>query len=216
MAYVYLLGWSSSNQFYIGVRFAKGCSPEDLLETYFTSSKYVKEKINTGDHPNIKRILKTFDSAEKARKYEEKLLTRLKVMYDDRFLNKTNNRSIPSRNMSGKNNGMFGKKHKPSTIEKMKGEKSSLHKSKLKGKRPHVIQKGKMNNNFKGYYITPWGMFDSISEAAEKADFKIPVSTLIGLCKYSEKTPMKKKNKYNIPVGKTPSDVGYSFIKAGE
>ena len=41
--YTYIIGWSSLNKWYYGVRYAKNCKPEDLWKTYFTSSKHVKE-----------------------------------------------------------------------------------------------------------------------------------------------------------------------------
>ena len=43
MSYTYLIGWTKYNIQYYGVRYAKGCHPDDLWKTYFTSSKYVKE-----------------------------------------------------------------------------------------------------------------------------------------------------------------------------
>ena len=44
--------------------------------------------------------------------------------------------------------------------------KTEEHKKKMRGKRPHVDQKGTNNNAFKGYIMTPYGKFESLTEAA--------------------------------------------------
>lgn len=51
--------------------------------------------------------------------------------------------------------------------------KSESHKLNMKGKRPHVNQKGSNNNAFKGMIQTPFGIFDTLQSAAlvEGVDF---------------------------------------------
>lgn len=44
--------------------------------------------------------------------------------------------------------------------------KTEEHKKNMRGKRPHINQKGVNNNAFKGYIITPYGKFKSLAEAA--------------------------------------------------
>ena len=92
--YTYLLGWSLSGKYYYGVRFAKGCHPNDLLRTYFTSSRYVKEHIRLWGLPDIVKIRKTFANAAEARAYENKVLRRISAHTHESFLNKTNNKAI--------------------------------------------------------------------------------------------------------------------------
>jgi len=41
MAYVYKITFIPTNQYYIGYRGAKNSHPNDLLTTYFTSSKVI-------------------------------------------------------------------------------------------------------------------------------------------------------------------------------
>lgn len=94
MSYTYLLGWSKLNKFYYGVRFAKNCQPSDLFVTYFTSSKYVKEFIKNNGNPDIIQIRKTFESSDKARLWENRVLKKMQVIKDVRWLNKTDNLSI--------------------------------------------------------------------------------------------------------------------------
>lgn len=84
---------------YYGVRFAKGCHPSDLWVKYFTSSRHVKMFIKSNGNPDIIQIRKTFDSAAEARKYEEKVLKRMKVRHRKDFLNITDTNQICSKAM---------------------------------------------------------------------------------------------------------------------
>jgi hypothetical protein len=92
--YTYLIGWSDQNKWYYGVRFSRNSNTAELFQTYFTSSKHVKEMVKTYDHPNVIQIRKTFDSVEKARLWENKVLRRMKVIDDNKWINKTDNISI--------------------------------------------------------------------------------------------------------------------------
>ncbi len=179
MAYTYLLGWSKLNMFYYGVRFAKNSRPEDLWIRYKTSSKYVKGFASLHGDPDIIQIRKTFNNIDKARLWEHKVLRRLKVVSKDFFLNKTDNKSIDITcsvkrgqanhnygKLKGSNHPFYGKKHSIESIIKMQKPKSASHRNNMKGKRPHVNQKGKNNNAFKGYILTPYGKFASLKEAA--------------------------------------------------
>lgn len=94
MAYTYLIGWSKFNTWYYGIRFAKNCQPEDLWTTYFTSSKYVKQFRKQNGEPDIIQIRKIFDSKEKAILWEHKVLKRLNVISNEKWLNKTDNKTI--------------------------------------------------------------------------------------------------------------------------
>lgn len=91
MPYTYLIGWSDLNLYYYGVRFAKDCSPNDLFKTYFTSSKRVKKTILEYGNPDIIQIRRTFKDAKNARIWEHKVLKRLKVINNPKWLNLTDN-----------------------------------------------------------------------------------------------------------------------------
>lgn len=93
--YTYLLVHKISGLKYYGVRFAKGCHPNELWKTYWSSSKTVKQLIRTDGPDSFEiSIRKTFINAELARKWENKVLRRLNVVKNTNFLNKTDNISI--------------------------------------------------------------------------------------------------------------------------
>jgi len=93
--YTYLLGWTSHNKWYYGVRYAKGCSPNDLWKTYFTSSKYVKKFRKLYGEPDIIDVRKIFPNNETgALLWETKVLLRMNVINDPKWLNATNNKAI--------------------------------------------------------------------------------------------------------------------------
>ena len=85
--YTYLIGWSVLNKWYYGVRYRKNCSPSDLFKTYFTSSKHVKNFIQGNGLPDVIQVRKTFTNSVEAIAWENKVLTRLKVKQDKRWLN---------------------------------------------------------------------------------------------------------------------------------
>lgn len=99
--YTYLIGWSSHNKWYYGVRFADysekdTANPSELWVSYFTSSKYVAETRLLFGEPDVIEIRKTFSNKEKARRWEHKVLRRLNAATREEFINKTDAISIPS------------------------------------------------------------------------------------------------------------------------
>jgi len=92
--YTYLVGWKEHNKYYYGVRYAKDCSPEDLWNGYYTSSKYVKEFRQQNGEPDIVEVRQTFNSVDKAREWECKVLTKLDVTQKEEWLNQSNNVSV--------------------------------------------------------------------------------------------------------------------------
>ena len=123
--FTYLLKHIPTNKYYYGVRFKKGCHPNDLWTKYFTSSKKVKGLIKRyGKKSFIFEIRKTFKTPQQAINWENKVLKRMKVIYRNDFLNLTNNKSIDpkylSKIMSGKRNNFYGKKHTKESIKKMR------------------------------------------------------------------------------------------------
>lgn len=94
--YTYLIGWSKYNKWYYGVKFAKNCNPQDFWKKYFTSSKKVKQFRKKYGEPDIIQIRKTFKEANSARLWEHKVLRRLKVLCNEKWLNESDSISIPS------------------------------------------------------------------------------------------------------------------------
>lgn len=99
--YTYRLFWSVNNISYYGVRYAKNCHPDDLWKTYFTSSKFVKSQVNLYGDPDIIQIRKTFgNNSLKAKQWEEKVLKRLNVLHNNKWLNQSNNNSFRGQDKS--------------------------------------------------------------------------------------------------------------------
>lgn len=116
--FTYLIGWSSHNIWYYGVRYAKNATPDSLWTTYFTSSKAVKElKGRIGD-PDVIQIRKTFNTKEEAVLWESTVLRRIKACDRDDFLNKA--RSTPIKFALCGSKHWLGKNHSEETKEKMK------------------------------------------------------------------------------------------------
>ena len=88
MPFTYLIGWSKLDKFYYGARWASNSSPDDLWTTYFTSSKHVKQFRELHGEPDIILIKKLFNTVIECRDYEERVLRKLKVTKNDRWLNR--------------------------------------------------------------------------------------------------------------------------------
>jgi hypothetical protein len=86
--FTYLIGWSKLDRWYYGVRHKYGTSPSDLWSKYFTSSKIVRKFREEHGEPDVIQVRKTFSNKKAARDYELKVLRRMKVTKDDRWLNK--------------------------------------------------------------------------------------------------------------------------------
>lgn len=86
--FTYLIGWSSLNLFYYGVRYKRGCAPTDLLTKYFTSSKLVHQCMIDYGMPDIVEIRRTFSLPKQALLWEQKVLRRMHVLYNNKWLNK--------------------------------------------------------------------------------------------------------------------------------
>jgi len=106
--YTYLIGWPEFDRWYYGVRYARNCDPSDFWNPYQTSSQSVKSFIQEHGDPSIKLIRKTFDNAKSARLWENRVLKRMKVVDDGRWLNKTDNVAIAP--LYGSDHPHFGKK----------------------------------------------------------------------------------------------------------
>lgn len=92
--YTYLIGWSAHNKWYYGVRYAKMCHPHDFWISYFTSSKRVKEFVDVHGAPDVIQIRKIFNSAEQAQRWENKVIIKMNMIKDEKFLNRCHSKSI--------------------------------------------------------------------------------------------------------------------------
>lgn len=60
--YIYLIGWSKHDRWYVGARYCKGAHPNDLWSSYFTSSQYVTAFRYVFGEPDV---IKTFPVPDK-------------------------------------------------------------------------------------------------------------------------------------------------------
>ncbi len=133
--YTYLIGWPEHNTWYYGVRYANGCNPADLWHPYKTSSTHVSSFVIEHGDPPVRQIRRVFDTTMQARAWEERVLKRMKVVINDRWLNRhasmsppinpygnlamrrPENRAKAKLNNTGAGNPMYGKKHRRLTCQ---------------------------------------------------------------------------------------------------
>jgi hypothetical protein len=96
--YTYKLIFKPTNQYYYGVKWAKGCNPNDLWVTYFSSSKHIHKLIKKyGLDSFIFKVTKTFDNKIDAVNHETSVLERVNAARNGKFINKANNMPAYSR-----------------------------------------------------------------------------------------------------------------------
>ena len=89
MPYTYRISWTEHDVHYYGVRLTPNSHPEDdLWNSYFTSSKYVNQFRDNFGEPDIIEIRRVFDNKEDAVQWEQKVLCRLKVRINSRWINR--------------------------------------------------------------------------------------------------------------------------------
>lgn len=86
--YVYAILWTSHNIGYVGVRYAKGCHPDEFWKRYFTSSSYVKAFRAANGEPDSIQIIETFLTKEQAIATEFDIIKTFDLHNDPKFLNK--------------------------------------------------------------------------------------------------------------------------------
>jgi hypothetical protein len=138
--YTYLIGWSTKNVWYYGVRYAKKCSPDDLWKSYFTSSKHVKKFRKENGEPDIIQIRKTFSDANSAKSWEEKVLRKINVIKRKDFLNKTNTNRTCSEAMT---NGLLKYWSQFTPEERLLKLTKAHHKAKIVA----ISKRGKKQNH---------------------------------------------------------------------
>lgn len=88
--FTYIIGWSEHKKFYYGAKYAQGCQPSDLWESYFTSSDYVKSFREEFGEPDIIKIHKTFIDKDSCVAFETQYLTKIDAKNHQLFLNESN------------------------------------------------------------------------------------------------------------------------------
>lgn len=101
--YTYFIMWRNTNAKYYGCQYGKTANPENILTgKYTTSSKTVKEYWKKYGPPDIVVIHRTFSSAAECRLYEHKYLRRVKAVYKNDWLNKSDSKAILTDNYTEK------------------------------------------------------------------------------------------------------------------
>jgi len=112
--YVYLIGWTKLDKWYYGCSYGKTktAHPSQLWTTYFTSSKIVKNFRKVYGEPDVVKIRKTFQTAEQTQLWEAKVIHKMYMVDDIKFLNQ--------RDMSGNFHNKGGYKHSKASIDNFK------------------------------------------------------------------------------------------------
>ena len=141
--YTYLIGWSHLQKYYYGVRFAKKTTPEDFWVTYFTSSKEVDKYRKLHGEPDILQVRKVFNTREDAIRWEQRVLQKLNVLKEEKWLNKCIGQPT-----------FLGKKHSKQTIDKLKKPKPEGFGDKVrayhKGKKRSIETKSRISKSKSG------------------------------------------------------------------
>jgi len=157
--YTYLIGWKKYNKWYYGVRYSKYSNPNELWKTYFTSSKHVKNFRKKKGEPNVVEIRKVFDNSNKARLWEHKVLKKLKIIENSKWLNRTDNLAVNPEIMSkigklkkGKYNNFYGRKHTKESKRKMSIKQKMLMTEERRKKISEAIKRKHANGEYKHIY----------------------------------------------------------------
>jgi len=136
--YTYLIGWPELNLWYYGVRYAEGCSPADLWTIYRTSSFRVEKIVVQHGDPTVRQIRRTFLKEADARRWERKVLKRMKVVSKDYWINGNDGTAFdPKCKSRGDNHHM----RQPGGSDYMKGQNNVMH-------RPEVAEKFSGDNHW--------------------------------------------------------------------
>lgn len=91
MAYTYHLYHIPTDKHYYGVRYGKGCSPDELWKSYFSSSTLVHKLIEEyGQDSFVFSVRKVFETSEQAVAWESRFLLKVNAQHNDKWLNRHN------------------------------------------------------------------------------------------------------------------------------
>ena len=159
--FTYCLTFLPTGERYYGVRYAKDCHPSQLWTTYFTSSIPIADLIEEHGKDSFSiQIRKTFITAEQARSWETKFLTRIDAAKHPEWLNCHNGgknfHSTPESIQKGKDtrekNGTLHPMKNPESVQK---RKDTLERNGTESpmKNPESVQKWKDSREKMGLKI---------------------------------------------------------------
>ena len=86
--FTYLIYCKVTDQYYYGSRYGKGCHPEQLWNTYYTSSKIIKQLISEHGVDNFTvKVTKLFEHKQQAREWEHRFLKKVKAATNPKWIN---------------------------------------------------------------------------------------------------------------------------------
>lgn len=156
--YTYLIKHKPTNRVYYGMRAANRVDPEqDLWKNYFTSSPKVQQLIEeTGRESFDVEIRKVFETKEQAVAWETRVLTRCRVLHDDRWINQNVAGYIVPTDESRKKISDYHKdkpkteEHKKNLSKSQKGrpKKSTVYQSDEYRKKMSLLKSGSNNSMY--------------------------------------------------------------------
>lgn len=84
--FLYLIGWTALDRWYVGIKYAKGCKPSDLWTRYWTSSKYVTAFRYLHGEPDFIKVIFT-GTREQVAAMESHLLVKQKLYESHKWIN---------------------------------------------------------------------------------------------------------------------------------
>jgi len=106
--FTYVVKFKPTGQIYYGSRTKQGCQPADLWNSYYTSSKLVRQLVAEHGRDAFEvEIRRTFQTKEAALLWEHRVLRRVDAARNPRWLNKNNG----DRKFINSGITMNGKKH---------------------------------------------------------------------------------------------------------
>jgi len=148
--YTYLIGWSKLDKWYYGSRYAtknkclyeSGCHPDDFWVTYHTSSNIVTAFREEHGEPDVIEIRKTFSNADDAKDWEHRILQRMNVVKEDKWLNGNDKLGPPL--LTGEKSPMYGRTGEKNPMYGKTGEKHPLYGKPLSEETKKKMSEGKM------------------------------------------------------------------------
>jgi len=228
-----------NNKIYIGVH-ATNNPNDDYLGSGISLNKSIKKY---GKENFEKEILFEYDNQNEAYLKENEIVNQKFIDRKDTYNICFGGKGASY----GKNHPNFGKQHSQETKDKMskshkdkiisqetkdkmskshrgtilsqetKDKISKIHSGKIVSKETKDKMTGKNNPTFSGYYVTPWGKFESAQLATQENISRVSIQRW---CKNSDKIISKlsyTKSQYLqslqiSPIGKTFKEIGFHFI----
>lgn len=147
--FTYYLYHKPTGKKYYGVRTARGCHPNDLWNTYFSSSELVKELIEVyGKESFDVEVRKVFENKRDALLWERHVLIRLQASRSEEWLNRNNGGG------AGAHTEETREKIKNNNVKYWSGKTRIDISEKFKGHKVTESTRQKLSNKLKGRILS--------------------------------------------------------------